>query len=128
MRSWLSLILALAWVTIPATAEKPQKPKAKPTHSEEKEGKGSAKTVKPPTNRNSSSQELRKIEQSSAKTPGARKGDSSKAPRTAAVVKPEKQERNPPIQFSSGGGGGKGSKGKGSDPYKGRLKHKGAHH
>jgi len=126
MRFWLSLILALAWVTIPATAQKPQKPKAKPTHSEEKESKGSAKTVKPPTNRNSSSQELRKIEQSSAKTPGARKGDSSKAPRP--VVKAEKQERNPSIQFSSGGGGGKGSKGKGSDPYKGRLRHKGSHH
>lgn len=127
MKSWPCLALAVAVVilAIPAAAEKSQKQKQKPSYSEEKGTKGSAHTMRPPSNRNSSAQELRKLEQSSAKTAGSRKGD--KAPRSGAVLKAEKEERNPPIQFSSAGGGSKGAKGKSANSYKGRLRHKGSH-
>ena len=128
MRFSLILGLLLASLVVTAAAQKHQKPKAKPSYSEEKDAKAPSRTVKPPSNKSSSAQELHRLEQSSSKTSGARRGTSNKAPRTGAVLKAEKQERNPPIQFSSSGGGTHGGKGKaGSNEYKGRLRHKGSH-
>jgi len=130
MRFSLVLALVLASLTITATAQKHQKPKAKPTYNEEKHGgKGGARAVKEPTTRSSSAQELRRVEQSGARATGSKKADSGKAAaRTNPVLKGQKKEENPPIRFASSGGAGHGSKGKGGDQLKGRLRHKGSRH
>ncbi len=127
MRLWLAVVLAMASLTITAMAQKHEKPKAKPSYSDEKEGKGSSRAMKQPSSRNTSGQELRRLEQSSAKTLASRKTQGNKAPRTGAVLKAEKQEKNQPIHFSSTGSrrGGKGSKS--ANEFKGRLRQKGSH-
>ena len=126
MRFSLVLALSLAALTMTAAAQKHQKPKSKPSYTAEKEAKGGGgRNVKAvPAAKSSSAQELRRVEQSSAKAQGSHKADSSK--RSAPALKGQKKETNPPIRLS--GGGGKGSKsGKGADPNKGRLRHKGSH-
>ena len=129
MRFSLVLALALAILTITATAQKHQKPKAKPTYNLEKQSsKGGARAVKEPTARTSSAQELRRVEQSGARATASKKAESSKAARTNAALKGQKKEENPPIRFASSGGAGHGSKGKGGDQLKGRLRHKGSRH
>jgi len=121
--------LALAGLTVTAAAQKHQKPKAKPSYSEEKQkGKSGARAVKEPATHASAAQDLRRVEQSSAKTSASRKAESGKAARTNPALKGQKKEANPPIHFGSSGTSGKGSKSKGGDPYKGRLRHKGSHH
>ena len=123
------LALALAGLTITASAQKLQKPKAKPAHSEEKESKkGGHAVVKEPANRNNTAQELRRVEQSSAKASASKKSESSKAARTNPALKAQRKESNPPIHFASSGSSGKGGKSKAGDPYKGRLRHKGSRH
>ncbi|HUM04211.1 MAG TPA: hypothetical protein VLT90_02045 [Terriglobales bacterium] len=122
--SWI-LPLVVAVMCLPAAAQKYQKPKAKPTYSEERSAKGSARAAKPAPSRDATAQELHRVEQSSSKVPGSRRGDSSRAPRT--VVKAEKEERNPPIQATGSRSRGQGGKGKTSNSYKGRLRHKGSH-
>jgi hypothetical protein len=112
-----------------AAAQKHQKPKAKPSYSAEKQsGKGGARAIKEPATHSSTAQELRRVEQSSAKAPASRKAVSAKAAHTSSALKGQKKDANPPIQFGSGGGSGKGSKGKSGDALKGRLRHKGSHH
>jgi hypothetical protein len=129
MRFSLVLALALASLTIPAIAQKHQKPKAKPSYNEEKQnGKGGARAVKEPTSRSSSAQELRRVEQSGARATASKKTESGKAARTNAALKGQKKDENPPIRFASSGGSGHGSKGKTGDQLKGRMRHKGSHH
>ena len=129
MRSSLVLALALAGLTMTAAAEKHQRPKAKPSYSEEKQsGKGGARAVKEPATHASAAQDLRRVEQSSARMSASRKAESGKVARTNPALKGQKKEENPPIHFSSSGGSGKGSKSKGGDELKGRLRHKGSHH
>jgi hypothetical protein len=119
------LILALAALTMNAVAQRTPKPKTKPVHSEEKEsGKKASRMAKEPT-KNSTDQELRRVEQSSARVSGARKTEGSKAHNPA--LKAPKKEANPPIHFASAGGSGK-NKSKAGDPLKGRLRHKGSRH
>jgi hypothetical protein len=128
MRFSLVLALALAGLTITATAQKHQRPKAKPSHSEEKQsGKSGARAAKEPSPRSSSAQELRRVEQSGVRVSASRKAESGKAARTNPALKGQKKEENPPIHFASSASG-KGSKSKGGDPLKGRLRHKGSHH
>jgi len=129
MRFSLALALALTSLTIVATAQKHQKSKTKPSYNEEKQGsKGGARTIKEPGTRNSSAQELRRVEQSGARMSASKKSESGKAARTNAALKGQKKEQNPPIHFASSGSGGHGGKGKGGDELKGRLRHKGSHH
>ena len=129
MRFSLVLALAVAVLTVTAMAEKHSKPKAKSSYSEENKGsKGSARPIKEPSVRSSSAQELRRVEQSTARASASRKTESAKTARTATVLKGQKGEGNPPIHFASGGSSGKGSKSKTGDPYKGRLRHKGSRH
>jgi len=127
MRFALTMALMAACLVVGAEAQKQQKPKSKPTYTTDKSSKGSSRSVRLSSGHNNSAQELHRLEQSSAKTSAARRGSSDRAPRTGAVVRAEKQERNPPIHFASGqeSKGGKGKKG--GDPYKGRLRHKGSH-
>ena len=128
MRFSLVLALALVGLTMTATAQKHQKPKTKPSYSEEKSGKGSARAVKEPGTHSSTATELRRVEQSGARASASRKGESSKEARTNLAVKGQKKEANPPIHFGSSGGTGHGSKSKGGDELKGRLRHKGSRH
>ena len=121
------LVLALAGLTMTAYAQKPQKVKTKPSHSEEKESSKKDHAVKEPVNRTSAATELKKVEQSGSKL-SVRKTDSPKAARVNPALKAEHKESNPPIHFASSGGSGRGSKGKAGDPYKGRLRHKGSRH
>jgi hypothetical protein len=76
----------------------------------------------------SAAQELRRVEQSSAKVSASRKANSDKAARTGPMVKGQKNEANPPIRFSAAGGSGHGGKGKQGNSGKSRLRHKGSHH
>ncbi len=134
MRFSLVLALALAGLTMTAAAQKHQKPKAKPSYTEEKRsGKSQTRAIKKPATHGSTAQELRRVEQSSAKVSASRKAESGKAARTSPALKGQKlkgqkKEANPPIHFASSGSSGKGSKSKGGDPTKGRLRHKGSHH
>ena len=126
MRFSAILVLALAGLTITASAQKPQKTRTKPSHSEEREaGQKSARVGKEPAaGRSSAAQELRRVEQSSAKVSGARRAEGAKAARSNPVLKAQKKDGNPPIRFSATGGSGK-SSGKSGDALKGRLRHKG---
>jgi len=129
MRWTIILALALASVSIAAVAQKREKSNARPSYKDEKETKGAARPVRPPSTHNTSAKELHRLEQSSARKSTSRKVSGKKAAHTGAVVKAEKQERTPPIQFSSaGGGGGTKGKSKASSSYKGRLRHKGSRH
>lgn len=115
----------MAGLTVTSSAQKLQKPKGKPTHSQEREGsKKTARVGKDlAPERTSAASELRKVEQSSAKV-SARRTENAKAARVSPVLKAEKKDGNPPIHFSAGGGSGK-SKGKSGNELKGRLRHKG---
>ncbi len=130
MRFALVLASALAGLTMTAEAQKQQKPKAKPSHTSEKEVKGGGgRTAKAPAMRDSAAQDLRRVEQSSAKASASHKTQSAKAAGTAPLLKGEKSEKNPPINVAGGGGGRHGSKSsKSGDSTKGRLRHKGSHH
>jgi len=127
MRFSVVLALALAGLTMTAAAQKPQRTRTKPSHREEKDSRKSHVTAKESSSEKSGgAQELRKLEQSSARLSSARKTE-GKA-RTNQALKPRK-ESNPPIHFASAGPGkGGGGKGKGGDPYKGRMRHKGSRH
>ena len=127
MRFSVVLALAMTGLTMTSAAQKVDKPKTKPSHSEEKADskKKSRVVAKEPANKNSSAQELRRVEQSSARTSG-KKSETGKAARTNPALKAQKKESNPPIQFASSSGS-KGGKRKAGDPYKGRLRHKGSH-
>jgi len=113
-----------------ATAQKHQKGKAKPSYNVEKQSsKGGSRAVKEPSTRSSSAaQELRRVEQSSARTSASHKAGSGKATRTSTALKGQKKEANPPIHFASSGSVGHGSKSKGGDELKGRIRHKGSRH
>ena len=124
MRFTVVLALAMAGLTMTAAAQKTQK--TKPSHDIEKDSKKGSHVVVKDSAKSSTSQELRRVEQSGSKVAGSRRAESAKANR-APVLKAEKKESNPPIHFGSSGGG-KGGKGKAGDPYKGRLRHKGSRH
>lgn len=119
--------LMIACLSVSAVAQKHQRPKAKPTYTAERESKGSGRVSKAPTaGHDPATQELHKLEQSSAKSAGSRRSEDARAPRTAAVLRADKQERNPPINAKgSAHQSGKGSKT--ADSSKGRLRHKGSH-
>lgn len=124
--SWV-LALVLAGLTMTASAQKYQKPKAKPAHSGERQTKSQPRAVKAPPAHSSAAQELHRVEQSSARVSASRKMNSAKAARTGPVVKGQ-NEANPPIRFSAAGGSGHGGKGKQGNSGKSRLRHKGSHH
>jgi hypothetical protein len=128
MKFSVVLALAMAGLTMTASAQKLQKPRTKPSHSEEKEsGKKTSRAIKEPVSRTNAATELRRVEQSSAKASASKKAESSKAARTNPALKVKEKDSNPPIHLASSGGSGRGGKGKAGDPYKGRLRHKGSH-
>jgi hypothetical protein len=125
MRFSVVLALTLAALTMAASAQKHQKPKTKPTYTEEKQAKGASRAVKAPAEHSSTAQELRRVEQSGAKASATHKGG-NQAHLPPALK--EKKETNPPISVSGASHPGHANKGsKKSDPYKGRLRHKGSH-
>ena len=129
MKSSVILVLAIAGLTMTASAQKLQKPKTKPSHSAEKDSsKKSSHTVKEPVSRTNAATELRRVEQSSAKVSASRKAESNKAAHTDPALRVKTKDSNPSIHLAGPGGSGKGSKGKSGDPLKGRLRHKGSHH
>ena len=126
MKFSVVLALVIAGLTITSSAQKLQKPKGKPSHSEERESnkKGVRTGKDPAASRTSAAQELRRVEQSSTKVSAARKTESAKTAHSNPVLKAQKKDGNPPIHFSANGGSGK-SNGKSGDALKGRLRHKG---
>jgi hypothetical protein len=127
MKFSLILALTLAALTMHATAQKYQKPKARPSHSVDKDEKSQPRSLKVTAPRDSAAQELHKAEQSGARMSVSRKAGSDKAARTAQLARVQKQEANPPIHFTAGKSSGGGSKGKQSNSLKGRLRQKGNH-
>src|SRR5262249_13006020 len=102
-----------------------QKPRVKPTYTSDKPAKstGGGRAVTPNDRSSSSSaQELRRIEQSSAKVQGSGKTGVAKT-NVAPALKADKGGTNPPIRLS-GGVKGNGPRGKTADPAKGRLRQK----
>jgi hypothetical protein len=99
----------------PATSQKPAKSTALPTGKSAGAGTASAANAK----------DLQAIEHQSAKT-SAHRSTGKTGPRAGAAIKPVKEKPNAPINF--GGNGGKsGLSNQSSNPYRGRLKQKGAH-
>lgn len=128
MRFSLVLALVLAGLTMTASAQKYQKPKAKPAHSGERQTKSQPRAVKAPPSHSAAAQELHRVEQSSARVSASRKTNSDKAARTGPMLKGQKKEANPPIRVSAAGSSGHEGKGKQGNSSKSRLRHKGSHH
>ena len=127
MKLSVIVTLLIAGLTVSASAQKVQKSRTKPSHTEEREsGKTTARAPREPASRNSAAQELKRAEQSSAKVPAAHRNESAKAGRNNPVLKAQRKEANPPIRLTAAGGSGKTS-GKSGDALKGRLRHKGRH-
>jgi hypothetical protein len=127
MRAWLLFALILTSLTLAVSAQEYKTPKAKPYYSEsrrseEKQSKGVAadKKLTPQT---SNSQELRRVEQQTAKSVSSKAA--KQRPHSARVVKTEREKPNPPIRFSSAGGGKTSMNDQGKNPYKGRVRQKG---
>jgi hypothetical protein len=100
----------------PSTSQKPAKSSAvMPAGKSAGAGTASAANAK----------DLQAIEHQSAKT-SAHQSTGKTGPRAGAAIKPVKEKPNAPINF--GGSGGKGGlSNRASNPYRGRLKQKGAH-
>ena len=99
----------------PSTSQKPAKSTALPTGKSAGAGTSSAANAK----------DLQAIEHQGAKT-SAHRSAGKKGPGAGAAIKPVKEKPNAPINF--GGSGGKGGlSNRASNPYRGRLKQKGAH-
>jgi cytoskeletal protein RodZ len=98
--------------------------KVKPAPTKAPKSAPIGKTAVSPTASTSASKELQSVERQSAKSPASAR---SAGPRTGKgpALRPARNQRNPPINFS-GAGGGKGARTTthGSNPYKGRLKEK----
>lgn len=94
---WI-ITLVLVAVSIPVAAQQNKKTAAKPSR-DEKASKGPALKAAGP--RNSSSQELQKLEQQTAKSAV---GTKSSGRAHVAAVKTQREKGNPPIHFSSGTG------------------------
>src|SRR5258705_115158 len=129
MKFSVVLALAMAGVTMAASAQKLQKPRTKPSHSEEKESRKGSRAVKEPSNRSTAATELRRVEQSSAKVSGSKKAESNKAARTNPALKVKTKDSNAPIHLgSSGGSGGGCGKREAGDKFMGRVGVKGFPH
>jgi hypothetical protein len=121
MKTSSILVLALmACVSVGANAY--QKPRVKPTYTSDKPNKssGGRASVTPSQRSSSSAQELKRVEQSSARNNGAAKSGKANA---GPVLKADKSGTNPPIRLS-GNGKSNGPRGKTADPSKGRLRQK----
>ena len=116
---WI-LTLALVAMTVPAGAQK-NKVVVKPSREEKSAKSGPAPKATAP--RNSSSQELQKLEQQTAKSAVGAK-NSGRA--HMAPVKTQRDKANPPIHFSNGTGAH--GSGKGSASSKSRVRTKGSKH
>jgi hypothetical protein len=120
---WI-LTLALLGMTVVAAAQKNQHQTAKSSKSSRDANSKSSAALKQGKPHDSSSLELRKIEQETARTNGGKNNSGRK--HTAAVVKTQRQKGNPPIHFSSasdGRGSGKGSSSKSRVRRKGGGRH-----
>jgi hypothetical protein len=123
MRHWLILGFVLAVVTATVSAQASTTPRVKHSPAERTHSAKSVAVAKaPPT---SSDATLKRLEQQSSKVTAA-----PRAKRTpgAAGLKPDKPKATPPINFSGSGAKGAGMTNQGTNPYKGRLRQKGAHH
>jgi len=117
----------LAGLTLATFAQTTYKtPKAKPSHEQAKKGKSSVaplpKEGKP--GQNSASQQLRRTEAESAK---ANSKHAQGAKSKGNVAKMPREKPAPPIRVASAKGGDSLSN-RGTNPYKGRLRQKGANH
>jgi hypothetical protein len=126
MRHWLILGFVLAVVTATCSAQASPTPRVKHSQAGRTHSAKSVVVGKSPSA--SSSAELQRLEQQSAKvsaTPRVKR-----TPRTAALLKTEKEKPTPPIRFSGAGNGAKGpgTTNQGTNPYKGRLLQKGSRH
>jgi hypothetical protein len=125
MRQLLIVGFALAVLTAACLAQSSQTPRVKHSHPDRT---NSAKIVVPAKTLPSSSEvTLRHLEQQAAKASALPKVKPT--PRTAALLKTQKEKPAPPISFSGAGGAkGPGTTNQGTNPYRGRLRQKGARH
>jgi hypothetical protein len=120
--SWF-FALVLVGSVVTASAQQHHKPGTKPSSDQgASKAKASGTSVKSPVGRDAASQELRRLEQETAKSVGAKR---STPRQRVAPVKAEHEKQNPPIRFSGASGAQGGSTASGKNPYKGRLRQKG---
>lgn len=118
MRFPLIISLTIVVSTVAGSAQTHHKQAVKPYHEE----KSKSGAVPMPVQRDSGSQQLRKIEQDAVKSMNVRK----QSPRSQrlAPVKVEHERANAPINFSSAASGKASGATQGKNPYMGRLKEK----
>jgi hypothetical protein len=121
MRVPILAVALLGVLAFPMAAQQ-HTPKSKSSYDSEKK---TAKPINVPAPKASStSQELRRIEQESAHQKGG--GVQKTQAHATPVIKPEREKANPPIHLSSASDGHSSLNNQGSNPYKGRLRQKGA--
>jgi hypothetical protein len=124
MRHWLIVGFVLALMTATCAAQASPTPRVK--HFPPERPHTAKRVVVAKTPPSSSDATLKRLEQQES----AKFSASPKAKRTpgAAAFKPEKQKPAPKINFSgSNAAKGPGTTNQGTNPYKGRLRQKGAH-
>lgn len=133
MRISLILSLGLAALTVASSAQENHHAyKVKPSHLNAKKSATSVPIPKTLTPSRSTSADLRRMEQETAKASATtRVARPNQNAARASLLKTEKQKPTPPINFSGAGGGAVNRAGmttQGKNPYKGRLRQKGTHH
>ncbi|MGP0098892.1 MAG: hypothetical protein ACLPHI_17770 [Terriglobales bacterium] len=127
MRFSLAIAVVLAGLSVSALAQQSNEFKVKPSTEKQKKAAPlpTPKTAGAGTAASANSKELQAVEHQSAKTPHSAQATGKK---TGPALKPVKDKPNPPINFNSSGAA-KGTPGANShsDPYKGRVRQKGAH-
>jgi hypothetical protein len=124
MRHLPFLGFALAVLTATCSAQASPTPRVKRSHADRTNSAKSVVVGKTPPS--SSQADLRRLEQQSTKVSAPPR--IKRTPGTAGLLKAEKQKPAPPIRFSGNGAKGPGTTNQGTNPYKGRLRQKGAHH
>jgi hypothetical protein len=126
MRHLLILGFALAVLTATCSAQASPTPRAKRPHADRTKSATSVVVGKTPPS--SSQADLQRLERQATKASAPPR--IKRTPGTAALLKTEKEKPTPPIRVAGAGNGAKGpgTTNQGRNPYKGRLRQKGAHH
>ena len=124
MRFLLAVAVVLVGVSVSGTAQQSKQLNGKSSHADA--APKSMPAVKAPgaTTTSSTSKELRNVERESSKGTGSAHVG-KKAPKAVALT-PQKDNRNPPMNFGGKGNAGSVGTSKQANPYKGRLKQKGS--
>jgi hypothetical protein len=128
MRFSLAVAVVVVGISISGLAQQNAR-KAKPSATEKAPRSVALPDKLPATSSTATANQLKAIEQQTARTPATSQSASKKTSAKALPVKPLRDKPAPPMNFG-GTGGGKtiGMTGHGANSYNGRLKQKGSGH